>query len=261
MREDAFRAFLAPRLSPAAVASYLSNLRAVERLLGIDMDEPSLQSGSVDKLKAALVAAGMPRARASDCGAALQQYAVFRSGGPGLHSNSRPSDALVPPPRAMFVSQASVAELMRLYADVLEELRSRRVLRTANGPVGDYAEYLFANAFDWTLASNSAAHHDAIDPAGTRYQIKARRVGGVGSRQLGALRCLPDAHFDLLAAVLFDRDMQVLRAALIPHRVVVEHAKRVEHTNSWRFMLSDSVWLIPTVRDATDALRDAARQF
>ena len=150
---------------------------------------------------------------------------------------------------------------MRLYVDVLEELRSRSILRTANGPVGDYAEVLFARAFSWTLAGNSAAHHDATDVTGIRYQIKARRVSGPGSRQLGALRSLPEANFDVLAAMLFDRDMQVLRAALIPHRVVVAHATRVEHTNSWRFILNDGVWLLPQVHDVTGALRAAAQQL
>ena len=38
MQEDADRAFLAPRLSSRAVDRYLSNLLAVERFLGIELD-------------------------------------------------------------------------------------------------------------------------------------------------------------------------------------------------------------------------------
>lgn len=48
---------------------------------------------------------------------------------------------------------------------------------------------------------------------------------------------------------------RVLRAALIPHAVVLEFATRVEHTNSWRFMLRDSVWLVPSVVDVTSKLQ------
>jgi hypothetical protein len=50
------------------------------------------------------------------------------------------------------------------------------------------------------------------------------------SRQLGALRDLPAQGFDVLAAVLFQADCRILRAALIPHARVVDLAKRVERT-------------------------------
>jgi hypothetical protein len=43
------------------------------------------------------------------------------------------------------------------------------------------------------------------------------RDGCRSSRQLGALRDLPAQGFDVLAAVLFQEDDRVLRAALIPH--------------------------------------------
>jgi hypothetical protein len=69
------------------------------------------------------------------------------------------------------------------------------------------------------------------------------------SRQLGALRDLPAQGFDVLAAVLFQADCRILRAALIPHARVVDLAKRVERINSWRFLLRDVIWSVPGVRD------------
>ena len=48
--------------------------------------------------------------------------------------------------------------------------------------------------------------------------------------------------FDTLAAVLFEEQFRVSRAALIPRAVVRERANFVRHTNSYRFMLSDDVW-------------------
>jgi hypothetical protein len=43
----------------------------------------------------------------------------------------------------------SIAELLALHAAVSEELRERNVLRSANNPTGDLAEYLFCKAFGW----------------------------------------------------------------------------------------------------------------
>jgi hypothetical protein len=77
------------------------------------------------------------------------------------------------------------------------------------------------------------------------------------SRQLGALRDLPAQAFDVLAAVLFQEDYRVLRAALIPHGRVLELAKRVERTDSWRFLLRDAIWSVPGVRDVTADLQRA----
>ena len=37
----------------------------------------------------------------------------------------------------------SVAELLALHVAIMEELRARNVLRSANNPTGDLAEYLF----------------------------------------------------------------------------------------------------------------------
>ena len=99
---------------------------------------------------------------------------------------------------------------------------------------------------------------DATDVARVWYQIKGRRLTSHNnSRQLGALRELPAQGFDVLAAVLFREDYRILRAALIPHARVVDLAKRVERTNSWRFLLRDAVWSVPGVRDVTADLRRA----
>lgn len=157
------------------------------------------------------------------------------------------------------LTETSIPGLMRLYAATLAELRMRGVLRSANGPIGDYAEHLFASAFGWTLVGNSTAHHDAINDAGIRYQIKSRRLSTAStSRQLGAIRRLDDHGFDVLAALLFDADVAVHRAVLILYAQVVSLARRVDHTNSWRVMLSDIVCALPTVTDVTAEVRRAA---
>lgn len=150
----------------------------------------------------------------------------------------------------------SVLELLRLHAGVIEELRRREIVRTGNSPLGDYAEWLFARAFGWQLEGNSSAGHDAVDQAGVRYQIKARRVvpRRPGSRQLSIIRNLEAATFDVLAAVLFDEAYGVWRAALVPYDQVKARAMKVAHVNGWRFMLDEAVWSLPGVQDVTQVI-------
>jgi len=163
-----------------------------------------------------------------------------------------PAEPRPPAERPPVITAASIRELLLMHGQIMDELRERKVVRTGNAPVGDYAELLFARAFDWLLEGSSSAGHDATDGSGQRYQVKSRRITARNpSRQLSAIRRLPERTFDFLAGVLFDEVYAVSRAAIIPHAVVRARAKRVEHTNSWRFLLEDKVWEAEGVRDVT----------
>jgi len=154
------------------------------------------------------------------------------------------------------LANATPAELLRLHAAIGEQLRERGIVRSANNPVGDLAEYLFCQAFGWAQAANSAKSADAACSKGKLYQIKGRRTTRHnGSRQLGALRGLSDGGFDFLAGVIFAEDYTVSRAAIIPHATVLANATYVELTNSWKFMMRDTVWDWPETVDATAELR------
>jgi hypothetical protein len=151
----------------------------------------------------------------------------------------------------------TVPELLTTHGAIIEELRRREIVRSANNPISDLAELLFCRAFGWRRENSSAASFDARDAAGIRYQIKGRRfTPHNASRKLSA-RNLPDNPFDILAGVIFNPDYGVHRAALVPFAVVSERATYGAHTNSWRFFLRDEVWAAPKVIDATDALRAA----
>lgn len=159
----------------------------------------------------------------------------------------------------MDVTALTIPELLKAHGAVLDELRRREIVRSANSPVSDLAEILYCRAFGWHRENNSAAGHDATDDTGVRYQIKARRLSKPkGSRQLSAIRNLPDNPFDHLAGVLFDGEFGIIRAALIPIAVVKERAKRSDHTNSWKFLLRDDVWSAPGVVDVTTRIRAVA---
>jgi hypothetical protein len=156
----------------------------------------------------------------------------------------------------MDLHNLTTSELLALHGGIADELRAREITRSSNSPTGDLAEYLFCKTFGWKQADNSVAHIDAIGPDGSRYQIKVRRITRFNkSRQLSALRDLQGAHFNFLAGILFTEDFSILRAAVIPHSVVLERSAFVERTNSHRFFLHDDVWEAPGVRDVTAEIR------
>jgi len=148
------------------------------------------------------------------------------------------------------LADTSVSDLLSQHVAIMEELRMRGVLRSANNPTGDLAKYLFCKAYGWEQQPNSVKSYDAIDTDGVRYQIKGRRVHRRNkSRQLSAIRDLDG--FDMLAAVLFDDEYDVRRAALIPPPVVRAHVHYDGHTNSYKFLLLDDIWTAKGVLDVT----------
>jgi|JI10StandDraft_1071094.scaffolds.fasta_scaffold87213_4 hypothetical protein len=158
----------------------------------------------------------------------------------------------------------TVGEILKLQADSLNELVSRNVLRSANKPTGDLAEYLFCNAFGWTISNNSQNGYDALCKDGFRYQIKARQLvkNNHGERMLSAIRDLEKQKFDFLAGLLFNKDYTIYKAAIIPYAVIVEsNPSYAKHDNKHIFYLRDSVWQLPTVKDVTKELEEASNKL
>lgn len=153
------------------------------------------------------------------------------------------------------LKEMAAGQLLALHAEITEELRDRAIVRSSNNPVGDFAEFLFVNAFGWDQSGNSHKSVDAIDQQGVKYQIKGRRPTKHNkSRQLSFIRQLDLAHFDFLAGVIFNEDYSIYRAALVPHQYVLENSRYSSHANGWLFQLKDEVWLDPSVRDVTGSL-------
>ena len=156
--------------------------------------------------------------------------------------NSRPHD----------LQDLAVSSLLDLYSRIVEELHHRKVTRSTNNPVADYAEYLCEKALNLTRADNSTKGYDATNSKGLRYQIKGRRLTRHSNvRQLGALRDLNDDPFDYLIGVLFRENFQVMKACLLPIEQVRIHSEYISRTNSSRFILRDSVWSLPGAKDIT----------
>lgn len=154
------------------------------------------------------------------------------------------------------LSALTLPALLTLHVEIMEDLRERDVIRSANNPTGDLAEYLFCKAFGWDQAPNSMKSYDALDADNIRYQIKGRRVHKRNSsRQLSAIRDFESQGFDWLAVVLFDDDYGIKRAGLVPRAIVALRGTHVSHTNSLKFMMTESVWDEDGVRDVTTTLK------
>lgn len=146
-------------------------------------------------------------------------------------------------------------QLLLAYVAVMDELRARGITRSSNNPVADYAEGLIAKSLGLQLAGRSAAGYDAVDSAGVKYQIKARRITPANpSTQLSHIRRLEARPFDLLAAVIFAADFSVQYAALMPPEVVLERARFSAHANAHIFLFKRDVLADPRVTDITSRL-------
>ena len=124
-------------------------------------------------------------------------------------------------------------QLLQYYAQILDVLRNRDVIRTANNPVGDYAEWIVSKKLGLTLVANSKAGYDAVDSSGMKFQIKGRRITKHNpSKQLGAIRNLQNRDFDFLIAVLFSEQFEVMQVVKIPHEIIDKYARFSDHVHA-----------------------------
>lgn len=156
----------------------------------------------------------------------------------------------------MNIEKLDIHELLSLYASVMEELMERKVVRTSNNPVADYAEYLVARKMNFKLAPNSTSGYDASDESGVRYQIKGRRITAHNkSRQLGVIRKLDQDTFDYLIAVVFDRSFDVLAVYQIPRQIISLYSRFSVHVNGHILQLRGEILNDKMVKNLTALFR------
>jgi hypothetical protein len=167
-----------------------------------------------------------------------------------------------PGPGSAELELRSTGELLAGYASSLVELRRRGVIRSSNAPAGDYGEWLVARALHGKLAANLAAKsYDLVLPDERRVQVKTRVVSVPPRRGQLQASVFRSFGFDLAALVqLRDIDHEVHRAVLLPVDVVQGLARRIEHVNGWRVMMTPTVLDHPRAQDITDAAQRAARE-
>lgn len=141
------------------------------------------------------------------------------------------------------LSKSSTLQLLHFYSDIMSELRVRKVIRTGNGPVADYAEYIIAELLGLELAGNSTASYDAHHPkTKLKYQIKSRRQTSYSkSRQLGVIRNLETADFDYLIAVIFDEQFKPIEIYQIRKPEIKKYGRFSEHQNGHILILRGKV--------------------
>lgn len=134
-------------------------------------------------------------------------------------------------------------ELLQFYAKLMEELRDRKLIRSSNNPVSDYAEKIVCEKLKLSLTGKSSKGYDAIDEnTGIRYQIKARRLTSHNtSRQLGVIRNLDQKLFDYLIAVIFDESFEPIEIWQIPLETIPKYARYSEHQNGHILVLTGKV--------------------
>ena len=151
------------------------------------------------------------------------------------------------------LSNLDNTELMNLYASVLGELYSRKVTRTFNSPVGDYAEWIFASINNLELEANSKKGYDAIDTNNIKDQIKSRWFNPVrGSRQLNVIRNYEKKEFDYLIAMFFKKNFEIMEAYKIPHEVVKDYGRYSKYQNGYILTVDKNVINDIRVNDITN---------
>ncbi|OQB93128.1 MAG: hypothetical protein BWX82_00666 [Parcubacteria group bacterium ADurb.Bin115] len=136
----------------------------------------------------------------------------------------------------MEIKNLTTKNLLELYANIVEELRSRKIVRTKNNIVADYAEYLVAKNLNLELMPNSNKHFDAIDnKTNYKFQIKSRRITNYNkSKLLGVVRDLDFTGFDYLVVVYFDINFKVIESFMIPKEILKIYSKYNKLQNGYR---------------------------
>lgn len=158
------------------------------------------------------------------------------------------------------VAEQTVPELLGGYARTLAELRRRGVVRSANAPAGDYAEWLVAKALGGDLAFDSSMKSwDVRLPTGDRVQVKTRLVS-VPPRA-GQLQTSPFRSWDFettALVLLASEDYRVVRGVLVPATVVRGHGRWRAHVNGHVVMINRALLDHPSATDITERLRRGA---
>ena len=147
-----------------------------------------------------------------------------------------------------------ITELLREYANILETLKERGVVKTRNSPVGDYTEWLVAKAFRVERETPSKPGYD-LKVDGEKYQIKGRWLRQDRSnRQLSIIRNLHKNQFHFLIRVLFDDKFNVKEAYKIPHSIIDKYAAHSSYQNGHILHLT-AITKDATVDEITECLQ------
>lgn len=109
----------------------------------------------------------------------------------------------------MSLTDLTARQLLDLYAEILNELNNRNIIRTRNSPVGDLGEWVVWNARGGELQPNSNASYDikykSDNNTEVRVQVKSRVLEKGKSSAFSTFRRLEESkNFDLAVFLVFD---------------------------------------------------------
>jgi hypothetical protein len=105
-------------------------------------------------------------------------------------------------------------DLARLWVLVMDEMRDRGMVRSANNPVADRAERVVADLYGVEPIGGSNPGYDVVTKRGEKVQVKGLRMTDARRSTLSPVRS-PD--YDYLIAVRFERGLHPQgRLALFP---------------------------------------------
>jgi hypothetical protein len=112
-------------------------------------------------------------------------------------------------------SKLSTDAVFASFDAVMNELQRRRVVRSSNNPVADYAELVVADSFGVSPERGSTLGYD-VKAGRKKIQVKARRESrGKVPTHYGWIRNLDGNEFNFVACVLFRSDFTVAEADLL----------------------------------------------
>lgn len=126
-------------------------------------------------------------------------------------------------------------ELLSDWVAIMRQLRTLRVIRTNNNPIGDIAETIVCDHYGGERASFSQKGWDVKAPSGELIQVKSRRKTSESNPSV--LSPIRDNEYDSLVVILFDEDFQVIEG-LKASRALVEDRFDLDGKNQRRVSLN-----------------------
>lgn len=130
-------------------------------------------------------------------------------------------------------------QLLLLDRTIKTRLKELGVSKSRVNPIGEYAEYLVASAFNGKRMPNAKEGHDITLKDGSRIEVKGRIFEG-RRVPLSDIKdsTIKNETFDFLAYVVFNEDMTVRYGLKVPFAEFLCLAKYSEPSNGtpkWRF--------------------------
>jgi len=156
-------------------------------------------------------------------------------------------------------------EIMVLDRYLKEALSKLGVSKSKGSPVGEYAEYLAATAFNGSRMSNAKEGHDLTLPSGDRIEVKGRIFEGIRVPMTYLKHStIASMTFDYLIYIVFDEAMSVKYAMKISRSSFQKIAKYVEPKNAppkWVFVAKPALLDSPHVINITNEIRMAENKI